>query len=57
MTWAISCERQTHRIRKQFFRAILRQEIAWFDVHQSGELTTRLAEYGLNLTLSFMLLL
>ncbi|XP_052821017.1 ATP-dependent translocase ABCB1-like isoform X1 [Mya arenaria] len=42
--WAISCERQTHRIRKQFFRAILRQEVAWFDVHQSGELTTRLAD-------------
>ncbi|XP_045177444.2 ATP-dependent translocase ABCB1-like isoform X2 [Mercenaria mercenaria] len=42
--WTVACERQVHRIRKQFFRAILRQEIAWFDVHQSGELTTRLAD-------------
>ncbi|XP_052275142.1 ATP-dependent translocase ABCB1-like isoform X2 [Dreissena polymorpha] len=42
--WSLACERQTHRIRKQFYYAILRQEIAWFDVHQSGELTTRLAD-------------
>ena len=43
--WNIPCERQSHRLRKAFFRAILRQEIAWFDKHQSGELTSRLAEY------------
>ncbi|XP_060570521.1 ATP-dependent translocase ABCB1-like isoform X2 [Ruditapes philippinarum] len=42
-SWTVTCERQVHRIQKQFFRAILRQEIAWFDAHQSGELTTRLA--------------
>ena len=42
--WGITCERQVHRIRKQFFNAILRQEIGWFDTQQSGELTTRLAE-------------
>ena len=42
-SWALSCERQTQRIRKQFFSAILKQEIGWFDVHQSGELTSRLS--------------
>ena len=42
--WNIPCERQSHRLRKAFFSAILRQEIAWFDTHQSGELTSRLAE-------------
>lgn len=43
--WMTACERQTDKIRKAFFQAILRQEIAWFDKHKSGELTTRLAEY------------
>ncbi|KAL4217465.1 tRNA N6-adenosine threonylcarbamoyltransferase [Mactra antiquata] len=42
--WSAACERQVHRIRKQFFKAIVRQEISWFDEHQSGELTTRLAD-------------
>ncbi|CAG2221419.1 ABCB1 [Mytilus edulis] len=39
-----ACERQVNKIRKQFFQAILRQEIGWFDKHQSGELTTRLSD-------------
>ena len=26
------------------FKSILRQEIGWFDVYKSGELTTRLTE-------------
>lgn len=39
-----ACERQVNKIRKHFFRAILRQEIGWFDKHQSGELTTRLSD-------------
>ncbi|XP_071479160.1 ATP-dependent translocase ABCB1-like [Diadema antillarum] len=42
--WSLSCERQTHKLRKEFFNAILHQEIAWFDEHQSGELTSRLAD-------------
>ncbi|XP_041479457.1 ATP-dependent translocase ABCB1-like [Lytechinus variegatus] len=42
--WSLSCERQSHKLRKEFFRAILHQEIAWFDKHQSGELTSRLAD-------------
>jgi len=35
-------ERQVKRIRMEFFRAVLRQEISWFDVHSSGELGSRL---------------
>jgi ABC-type multidrug transport system fused ATPase/permease subunit len=40
----VSSERQTNKMRKAYFRAILRQEIGWFDQHKSGELSTRLAE-------------
>ncbi|BFZ23921.1 hypothetical protein BsWGS_26960 [Bradybaena similaris] len=40
----ISCERQTHKLRRAFFKALLRENIGWFDKQQSGELTTRLAE-------------
>ncbi|XP_074654241.1 ATP-dependent translocase ABCB1-like [Tubulanus polymorphus] len=42
--WSIACERQTHAIRQEFFKSILRQEIGWFDTHKSGELSTRLAD-------------
>ncbi|XP_030843468.1 ATP-dependent translocase ABCB1-like [Strongylocentrotus purpuratus] len=42
--WTLACERQIYKIRKAFFDAILYQEIAWFDVHKSGELTSRLAD-------------
>ncbi|XP_074659631.1 ATP-dependent translocase ABCB1-like [Tubulanus polymorphus] len=44
MCWVLAAERQTERIRSHFFRAILRQDIAWYDLHASGELNTRLAD-------------
>nr|XP_022339240.1 multidrug resistance protein 1-like isoform X1 [Crassostrea virginica] len=44
MCWTTACERQIHAIRKVYFRSIVRQEIGWFDKHQSGELTTRLSD-------------
>ena len=44
MLWNTAAERQIHKIRLQFFRAILRQEIAWFDTHKAGELTSRSSE-------------
>ena len=31
-------------IRTSLFKSILKQEIGWFDVYKSGELTTRLTE-------------
>ncbi|XP_065886381.1 ATP-dependent translocase ABCB1-like isoform X2 [Dysidea avara] len=37
-----SSERQVRKIRRLFFHAVLRQEISWFDVHSSGELSSRL---------------
>ena len=37
-------ERQSRRIRKKLFSAILRQEVGWFDIYKSGELTNRLTD-------------
>ncbi|XP_041039515.1 ATP-binding cassette, sub-family B (MDR/TAP), member 4 isoform X1 [Carcharodon carcharias] len=42
--WSLAAARQTKKIRKAFFHAILRQEIGWFDVSQIGELNTRLTD-------------
>ena len=39
-----ACERQVQKIRLYFYRAILRQEIGWFDANPSGELSSRLSE-------------
>ncbi|CAF5081195.1 unnamed protein product, partial [Rotaria sp. Silwood1] len=43
-TWLLAAERQVRRIRYALFRNILRQEIGWFDVHNAGELSTRLID-------------
>lgn len=45
VTWGVTAERQVHEIRKAYFRSILRQEMAWFDTNDSGELNSRLSEY------------
>ncbi|KAM6202297.1 ATP-dependent translocase ABCB1 [Rhynchocyon petersi] len=42
--WCLAAGRQVHRIRKQFFHSIMRQEIGWFDMHDVGELNTRLID-------------
>ncbi|XP_047550292.1 ATP-dependent translocase ABCB1 isoform X2 [Lutra lutra] len=42
--WCLAAGRQILTIRKQFFHAIMRQEIGWFDVHDVGELNTRLTD-------------
>ncbi|XP_058153055.1 ATP-dependent translocase ABCB1 isoform X2 [Dasypus novemcinctus] len=42
--WCLAAGRQINKIRKQFFHAIMRQEIGWFDVHDVGELNTRLTD-------------
>ncbi|XP_019479255.1 PREDICTED: multidrug resistance protein 1 [Hipposideros armiger] len=42
--WCLAAGRQILKIRKQFFHAIMRQEIGWFDVHDVGELNTRLTD-------------
>lgn len=43
--WGLASERQNHKIRLEVFRSILRQDIAWFDNHDAGELNSRLVEY------------
>lgn len=40
-----AAERQTHKLRQSYFKAVLRQEIAWFDEQQSGEVASRLTEF------------
>lgn len=42
--WTLAAGRQIRKIRRQFFHAVLRQEIGWFDVNDAGELNTRLTE-------------
>lgn len=40
----MACERQVRKIRLEFYRAILKQNIGWFDSNPSGELASRLNE-------------
>ncbi|KAI7832934.1 multidrug resistance protein 1-like protein [Kickxella alabastrina] len=40
--WAIAAENQGLRIRKLYYKSILRQDIGWFDTVKTGELTTRI---------------
>ncbi|KAK6165549.1 hypothetical protein SNE40_022457 [Patella caerulea] len=42
--WMTSAERQAHRIRLEFFRNVMRQEIGWFDTNDTGEVNSRLAD-------------
>ncbi|XP_054670399.1 ATP-dependent translocase ABCB1-like [Grus americana] len=42
--WTIAAGRQIKKIRENFFHAIMRQEIGWFDVNDVGELNTRLLD-------------
>ncbi|XP_031794385.1 ATP-dependent translocase ABCB1 [Sarcophilus harrisii] len=42
--WTLAAGRQVKKIRENFFHAIMRQEIGWFDIHDVGELNTRLAD-------------
>ena len=36
--------RQGHKLRLELFRSILRMEVGWYDLHDAGELNTRLTE-------------
>ncbi|XP_076435094.1 ATP-dependent translocase ABCB1-like [Babylonia areolata] len=44
VTWMTASERQSHRIRNRFLYNILRQDIGWFDTHETGELNTRMSD-------------
>jgi len=41
--WMLAGERQARRIREAYLKAILRQDVAWFDVQGTGALTTRIS--------------
>uniref|UniRef100_A0A4W4EAF4 ATP-binding cassette, sub-family B (MDR/TAP), member 4 n=1 Tax=Electrophorus electricus TaxID=8005 RepID=A0A4W4EAF4_ELEEL len=42
--WTLAAGRQVKRLRKMFFHAIIKQDIGWFDVNETGQLNTRLAD-------------
>ncbi|XP_059568173.1 phosphatidylcholine translocator ABCB4 isoform X1 [Myotis daubentonii] len=42
--WTLAAGRQIRKIRKEFFHAVLRQEIGWFDINDTTELNTRLTD-------------
>lgn len=44
VSYQVSAERRMFVLKKQFYRALLRQNIGWFDAHPTGELSNRLSE-------------
>ncbi|XP_007888070.1 bile salt export pump isoform X2 [Callorhinchus milii] len=42
--WVTAAARQVQKIRKTYFRKIMRMEIGWFDCNSTGELNTRLSD-------------
>ncbi|KAL4480238.1 hypothetical protein ABPG74_020754 [Tetrahymena malaccensis] len=42
--WMISGERQAIECRKQYFKAIIRQDIGWFDMQNPNELTSQISQ-------------
>ncbi|KAL1778304.1 phosphatidylcholine translocator ABCB4 isoform X1 [Sigmodon hispidus] len=42
--WTLAAGRQIRKIRQNFFHAILRQEMGWFDIKGTTELNTRLTD-------------
>ena len=43
-TFQFAAERQVYKIRVRYYRAVLRQDIAWFDANPTGALVNRLSE-------------
>ena len=43
-----ACERQVQKMRLLYYRSVLRQDIGWFDVNPSGEVSSRLNELVCN---------
>ncbi|MBN3300230.1 ABCBB protein, partial [Amia calva] len=42
--WVMSAARQIQKIRKMYFRKVMRMEIGWFDCNSVGELNTRMSD-------------
>ncbi|KYQ88935.1 ABC transporter B family protein [Tieghemostelium lacteum] len=45
--WVLAGERQSIKCRKEYFKAILKQEIGWYDVSKASELSTRMSSDSL----------
>ena len=43
MMFSLSGQRQAATMRKLFYNAILRQEIGWHDIQETGQLTARIS--------------
>ena len=43
-------ERQIRRVREEYMRALLRQEIAYFDVNKAGEMAARMTEDSISMS-------
>mmetsp|Transcript_6186 Transcript_6186/g.9532 ORF Transcript_6186/g.9532 Transcript_6186/m.9532 type:complete len:1380 (+) Transcript_6186:167-4306(+) len=41
--WTWQAERQARRMRLFFFKAVLTQELAWYDKHKAGEMASRMS--------------
>uniref|UniRef100_H2ZPB8 Bile salt export pump n=1 Tax=Ciona savignyi TaxID=51511 RepID=H2ZPB8_CIOSA len=48
-TWSLAATRQSKHIRTEYFRSVLRQDMAFHDVKSSGELNARLSKYYIGL--------
>ena len=44
LAYQVSSERQVHKMRLAYYKAILRQNIAWYDENASGAIASRLSE-------------
>ncbi|XP_056308710.1 ATP-dependent translocase ABCB1-like [Danio aesculapii] len=42
--WTLAAGRQVKKLRTTFFHSIMKQEIGWFDVNETGQLNTRLTD-------------
>uniref|UniRef100_A0A8C2H0H5 ATP-binding cassette sub-family B member 5 n=1 Tax=Cyprinus carpio TaxID=7962 RepID=A0A8C2H0H5_CYPCA len=42
--WTLAAGRQVKKLRKKFFHSIMKQEIGWFDINETGQLNTRLTD-------------
>lgn len=40
--FSIASENLMHRMRKEFFKAIMKQDISWYDTHHSGTMSSKL---------------
>ena len=53
-SWVYVGERMTNRLRIEFFKAIMRQEISWFDKSDHGSLVQKANEFVFSLMYSYL---